>query len=113
MRSITAGIAVGTMLVLVLTGCADKAKSGGTANKPAITATGPKTTVKIMVGGLNKQIYLPAMLTQQLGYYAEQGLDVQLSDEPAGVDAENAMLAGHVYGVVGFYVHDIYLLSMG
>jgi NitT/TauT family transport system substrate-binding protein len=76
-------------------------------------ATGATTTVKIMVGGLNKQIYLPAMLGKQLGFYTEQGLDVQLSDEPAGVDAENNMLAGAVDGVVGFYDHNIDLQSKG
>jgi NitT/TauT family transport system substrate-binding protein len=112
MRRLTAGAVAGTLIVLGLAGCANKATSGATsATKPA--ASGPKTTVKIMVGGLNKQIYLPAMLAQQLGYYAEQGLDVQLSDEPAGVDAENAMLAGQVDGVVGFYDHNIDLQSKG
>src|SRR2546423_8169722 len=58
-------------------------------------------------------IYLPAMLAQRLVFYADQGLDVQLSDEPAGVDAENAMLAGQVDAVVGFYDHNIDLQSKG
>jgi NitT/TauT family transport system substrate-binding protein len=69
--------------------------------------------VRIMVGGMNKQIYLPAMLAQQIGAYKAQGLDVQLSDEPAGVDAEDAMLAGEVAGVVGFYDHTIDLQAKG
>ena len=38
-----------------------------------------------MVGGLDKVIYLPAMLTQRLGYFKDEGLDVELLSEPAGV----------------------------
>ncbi|GAB3962514.1 ABC transporter substrate-binding protein [Actinoallomurus acanthiterrae] len=74
---------------------------------------GDSSTVKIMVGGLDKQIYLPVMLTQQLGYFKAQGLNVQLSDEPAGVEAESQMLAGNINGVVGFYDHNIDLQAKG
>jgi len=105
-------VALAALLVLGTGACANKVAGGGSGSGATGTG-GAKITVKIMVGGLNKQIYLPAMLTQQLGYYAEQGLDVQLSDEPAGVDAENAMLAGQVDGVVGFYDHNIDLQSKG
>jgi NitT/TauT family transport system substrate-binding protein len=69
--------------------------------------------VTIMVGGIEKIIYLPAMLTERLGYFKDQGLDVTLITEPAGVDAENEMLAGKVDGVVGFYDHTIDLQSKG
>jgi len=99
-------IMLGAVLALTLAGC------GGTA-KPTGAASGGTTTVKLMVGGLNKQIYLSAKLTEQLGYFKAQGLDVQLSDEPAGVDAETAMLAGQVDGVVGFYDHNIDLQGKG
>jgi NitT/TauT family transport system substrate-binding protein len=69
--------------------------------------------ITIMVGGIEKQIYLPAMLTQQPGYFKDEGLDVELMSEPAGVDAENEMLAGAVQGVVGFYDHTIDLQAKG
>jgi NitT/TauT family transport system substrate-binding protein len=69
--------------------------------------------VSIMVGGLDKQIYLPFMLADKLGYYKDAGLNVHLSDEPAGVDAETAMLAGKVDGVGGFYDHNIDLQAKG
>ena len=61
--------------------------------------------VTIMVGGYEKHIYLPAKLAESLGYFKAEGLDVELLNEPAGVDAENEMLAGAVQGVVGFYDH--------
>jgi NitT/TauT family transport system substrate-binding protein len=114
-RTIPATLAAtGLAAVLALSACAnDAGSSGGSSSGGGSAPGGATTTVKIMVGGLNKQIYLPAMLTQRLGYYAEQGLDVQLSDEPAGVDAEDAMLAGQVDAVVGFYDHNIDLQSKG
>jgi NitT/TauT family transport system substrate-binding protein len=100
-----AGSAAAAALI-ALTGCNAGAKSA------ASTGTA-SNTVKLMVGGINKQIFLSAKLTQQLGYFAEEGLTVQLSDEPAGVDAETAMLSGQVNGVVGFYDHNIDLQGKG
>lgn len=89
------------------TGCgADRGAHGG-------PVSGGGATVKIMVGGLDKQIYLPAMLAQRLGYFREQGVDVQLSDEPAGVEAANQLLAGKVDGVIGFYDHTLDLQGKG
>src|SRR3954447_23267083 len=69
--------------------------------------------VTIMVGGYEKQIYLPAKLAEALGYFKDEGLDVELLNEPAGVDAENEMLAGAVQAVVGFYDHSIDLQAKG
>src|SRR2546422_3323294 len=59
--------------------------SAGAQGQPAVS---------IMVGGLEKIIYLPAMLTERLGYFKEAGGDVTLYNEGAGVSAEDEMLAG-------------------
>jgi len=69
--------------------------------------------ITIMVGGINKIIYLPAKLTESLGYFKDEGLTVELQSQPAGVDAENQLIAGAVQGVVGFYDHTIDLQSKG
>jgi len=69
--------------------------------------------VIIMVGGYEKQIYLPAKLAERLGYFKDEGLDVELLSESAGVNAENEMLAGAVHGVVGFYDHCVDLQAKG
>ena len=69
--------------------------------------------VQIMVGGYEKHIYLPAKLTEALGYFKAEGLDVELLNEPSGVDAEDEMLAGAVQGVVGFYDHCVDLQTKG
>jgi NitT/TauT family transport system substrate-binding protein len=67
----------------------------------------------IMMGGMTKLIYLPARLTEQLGYFKAEGPDVELLSQPAGVDAENELLAGAVQAVAGFYDHSIDLKAKG
>ncbi len=69
--------------------------------------------VKIEVGGLSKQIYLPFMLAQQLGFYKRYGVNVELVDEPAGGDATNDMVAGGVQLTGGFFDHNIDLQILG
>ncbi len=69
--------------------------------------------ISIIVGGMEKQIYLPAVLCEKLGFFKEQGLDIELINSRAGVEAENELLAGAVQGVVGFYDHTIDLQAKG
>ena len=69
--------------------------------------------VTIMVGGIDKVIYLPAMLTQQLGYFKDEGVDVKLMTEPSGASAETELVAHQVDGVVGFYDHAVTLQAQG
>ncbi|WP_077034092.1 ABC transporter substrate-binding protein [Pelomonas sp. KK5] len=79
----------------------------------ACSAAQAAEPITIMVGGINKIIYLPAKLTEVLGYFKDEGLTVELQSQPAGVDAENQLIAGAVQGVVGFYDHTIDLQSKG
>lgn len=66
-----------------------------------------------MVGGMDKQIYLPNKLTEALGYFKEENLDVTLIDEPSGVSSETALVAGQVEFGSGSYDHTIDLQSAG
>ncbi|WP_434730213.1 ABC transporter substrate-binding protein [Rhizobium binae] len=84
-----------------------------TAASFASTAAHAADKITIMVGGYEKQIYLPAKLAESLGYFKDEGLDVELLNEAAGVDAENQLLAGAVQGVVGFYDHCVDLQAKG
>jgi NitT/TauT family transport system substrate-binding protein len=77
------------------------------------TPVAAQTPIKIMVGGIDKQIYLPAKLADQLGLFKEQGLDVELFNSNSGSQAATALLAREVQGVVGFYDHTIDLQSKG
>lgn len=79
--------------------CRDSRSNGGDDDS--------NQTVSIMVGGIDKVIYLPAKLTDQLGYFKSEGLHVKLLTEPAGAQAENVLISGDVQGVVGFYDHTI------
>jgi NitT/TauT family transport system substrate-binding protein len=103
-------LALAIVAAIGVTGCANKASQ--TSSAPT-GGSGSGTPVSIMVGGLNKQIYLPFMLTQRLGYYQQEGLNVSLQDEGAGIDATTQMLAGKVNGVGGFYDHTIDLQGLG
>jgi NitT/TauT family transport system substrate-binding protein len=69
--------------------------------------------ITIMVGGIEKQIYLPAKLTEQLGYFKDEGLNVEVLTEPAGVQAEDEIVSGAIDGVVGFYDHTLDLQAKG
>lgn len=69
--------------------------------------------VVLIVGGADKQIYLPATLALRLGYFAEQSLDVGLESEPSGVSAADVLLAGAAQGVIGAYDHTIDLQARG
>jgi NitT/TauT family transport system substrate-binding protein len=66
-----------------------------------------------MVGGLNKQIYLPNMLTQQLGYFKDQNLNVTLVDEQSGQASEEEVIAGNVEAGSGSYNHTIEVQAAG
>ncbi len=70
-------------------------------------------TIHLMVGGVEKQIYLPVALADRLGYFKEQGLDVQVLSDTSGGHAEDGLLTGSVQGVVGFYDHTIDLQAKG
>lgn len=99
-----AGIAViASAALFVTTAC------GGGGGSSA----GNSADVSIMVGGLNKVIYLPAKLTEQLGYFKDEGLNVTLLEEQSGANSTNAVLAGQVNGAVGFYDHTITVQPKG
>jgi NitT/TauT family transport system substrate-binding protein len=67
--------------------------------------------VKIAVGGSSCICYLPTILAEQLGYYKEAGLDVELSDFKGGSTALTAVLGGSADIVSGFYDHTVELAA--
>ena len=71
-------------------------------------------TVKLMVGGIDKQIYLPYQLAEGLGFYKKHGVNVELSTEQdGGVGAEDAVVSGEVEMAGAWYVHAIDFISKG
>jgi len=84
----------------------------GSSSTPS-TATVQTVSLKIMVGGLSKQIYLPNKLADALGYFKDQHLDVTLIDEGSGQASEDEVVAGNVDAGSGAYVHPMVLNALG
>jgi NitT/TauT family transport system substrate-binding protein len=94
-----------TALALGLAGCGSSGGSDGSSGTP---------TVKMMVGGIDKQIYLPYQLAQDLGFYKKYGVNMELSTEVnGGVGAEDAMASGQVDMAGAWYIHTIDFQSKG
>ncbi len=97
-------LTVATMLAL--------SACGGTSTASPSASAAP-VSLKIMVGGLAKQIYLPNMLAKQLGYFQQYNIDVTLVDEASGQDTEEEVVAGNVDAGSGAYNHTIQLQPKG
>jgi NitT/TauT family transport system substrate-binding protein len=69
--------------------------------------------VTLTVGGVEKVIYLPVKLAEQLGYFKAEGLEVDLRSAWSGIHGVDELLVGSVQGVVGFYDHTIYMQAQG
>ena len=94
------------MAAVVLAACGGTATSGGGGTTQTVS-------LKIMVGGLNKQIYLPNKLAFRLGYFKDQHLDVTLIDEGTGQASEDEVVAGNVDAGSGAYTHPMVLNTQG
>jgi NitT/TauT family transport system substrate-binding protein len=98
-----------------LAACSSSSSSTATGSNAAAASNGSGVpTVTLMVGGIDKQIYLPYQLAQDLGFYKKYGVNVQLSTEQAGgVGAETAMVSGQVDMAGAWYVHAIDFQAKG
>ena len=110
-----AGAASIAALAAGLAACSSSSSSTGTGSNAASTGNSSGVpTVTMMVGGIDKQIYLPYQLAQQLGFYKKYGVNMQLSTEQTGgVGAETAMVSGQVNMAGAWYVHTIDFQAKG
>ena len=58
-------------------------------------------------------IYLPTTLAQELGFYRDEGIDVELQDFAGGAKALQALVGGSADVVSGFYDHTIQMAAEG
>lgn len=113
LRRALAGLTALTLLA-VLAGCGRPTSSAAGSQGTAAAGGGPVPTVRLMVGGIDKQIYLPYQLAQGLGYYQKYGVNVELSTEQSGgVGAEQALASGQVEMAGAWYVHTITFQTKG
>lgn len=109
-RGSMAALAAACATALTVAACSSGSSSpaAATGGGGASSSSGSLPTVTMMVGGINKQIYLPYQLAQSLGYYKKYGVNMVLSNEVAGgVGAETAMASGQVDMAGAWYVHTI------
>ncbi len=71
------------------------------------------TDVRIAIGGQNQLLYLPTTLARELGYYRDEGLNVELQDMAGGSKALQALVGGSADVVSGFYDHTIQMAAEG
>src|SRR5215510_10174079 len=77
-------------------------------------AQGPeKKDVRLGVGGAPALYYLPLALTERLGYFKEQGLNVEINDFKGGSQSLTALIGGSADVVTGDYEHTLRMQAKG
>ena len=84
-----------------------------TFNNNLFAQTLEKPKVSIAVGGKNLLYYLPLTIAEQLGYFKDEGLQVEISDFAGGAKALQALVGGSADVVSGAYEHTINMQSKG
>ena len=83
------------------------AAASGEKGKPELSK------VRLAVGGKPALFYLPLTVTERLGYFRAEGLDVDISDFPGGARALQALIGGSADVVTGAYDHTIQMQAKG
>ncbi|MBK0393573.1 ABC transporter substrate-binding protein [Ramlibacter algicola] len=80
---------------------------------PALGAEGriEKPKLSLAVGGKAAFYYLPLTISEQLGYFKAEGLDVEISDFAGGAKSLQALVGGSADVVSGAYEHTINMQS--
>src|SRR5712691_1332315 len=72
-----------------------------------------KKDVHIAVGGKASLYYLPVTIAEQLGYFKDEGLNLQISDFAGGSQALRAVVGGSADVVSGAYEHTLNMQPKG
>ncbi len=70
-------------------------------------------TVRLAVGGQTALFYLPLTVTARLGYFKDEGLDVEISDFAGGGRALQSLMGGSADVVTGSYDHTVQMQAKG
>ena len=81
------------------------------AMRPAFAQALEKKKVTIAVGGKSALYYLPLTIAEELGYFKDEGLDVEIVDFAGGAKSLQAVVGGSADVVAGAYEHTINLQS--
>jgi NitT/TauT family transport system substrate-binding protein len=83
------------------------------AASPALAQAVEKPDITLAVGGKSGLYYLPLTITERLGYFKQQGLNVTINDFAGGAKSLQALLGGSVDVVTGAYEHTIRMQARG
>ena len=78
-----------------------------------LRAAPEKPRVTLAVGGKATLYYLPLTLAERLGYFRDEGLEVEVLDFPGGAKALQAVVGGSADVVSGGYEHTIQMAAKG
>ncbi|MDP3799417.1 MAG: ABC transporter substrate-binding protein [Polaromonas sp.] len=89
------------------------ALAAATLSLPALRAQSrlEKTKIALAVGGKAAFYYLPLTISEQLGYFKAEGLDIEISDFAGGARALQAVVGGSADVCSGAFEHTINLQS--
>ena len=71
-----------------------------------------KPDITIAVGGKATLFYLPLTLAERLGYFKDEGLNVEIPDFPGGAKSLQALIGGSADIVAGGFDHTIHMQTM-
>jgi NitT/TauT family transport system substrate-binding protein len=101
-----------SLALLLLSACSSASNTNTAA--PASSGGAPeKPNLKIGVGGQGQIIYMPLTLADQLGYFKQEGLTIDIQDLKGGADALQAMVGGSTDATMGFYEHTVRTQTQG
>jgi NitT/TauT family transport system substrate-binding protein len=69
--------------------------------------------VVLAVGGKTTLYYLPLTLAERLGYFRDEGLEMEINDFPGGAKALQALIGGSADVVSGAFEHTITMQTLG
>jgi len=72
-----------------------------------------KPNVVLAVGGKTTLYYLPLTIAERLGYFRDEGLEVEINDFPGGAKALQALIGGSADVVSGAFEHTITMQTLG
>src|SRR5215468_8922218 len=98
-----------TPIKIVAVSLALAAAFAGAANAQAPE----RKQVTLGVGGKAALYYLPLTISERLGYFKEQGLEVTINDLRGGAQSLQALVGGSVDVVTGAYEHTIRMQAKG
>jgi NitT/TauT family transport system substrate-binding protein len=79
---------------------------------PSIAVAAERTRVVLAVGGKAALYYLPLTLAERLGYFIDEGLDVEINDFSGGSRSLQALIGRSADVVAGAYEHTIVMQTL-